>query len=163
MAPHHHWIVQKHSCVPHSDGQGWDPTEPGAAPVLKKRGQIGGSPDRRERDQTDANRTNLRTFVDLVQEIGYATAVAPMLIPFRALLQDNAPWHWSRASTALINSEFTPISDYFLSIYQKLFRNSELGGNSAMAPYSSVSLPADYYAEYCNAVKEESMKQSIAK
>ena len=44
---------------------------------------------------TPQNRTDLRSFMALVQQVSYTTAVAPLLLPFRKLLKDDTPWDWS--------------------------------------------------------------------
>ena len=44
---------------------------------------------------TPKNRTDLRSFMALVQQVNYATAVAPLLLPFRTLLKDDVPWEWT--------------------------------------------------------------------
>ena len=41
------------------------------------------------------NRTDLRSFMALVQQVSYTTAVAPLLLPFRKLLKNDTPWDWS--------------------------------------------------------------------
>ena len=38
------------------------------------------------------NRTDMRSFMALAQQVSYATAVAPRLLPFRELLKDSVPW-----------------------------------------------------------------------
>ena len=45
--------------------------------------------------QTPVNRTNLRYFMVLAQQISYTTAVAPKLIPFMELLKETTPWDWT--------------------------------------------------------------------
>ena len=42
------------------------------------------------------NRTDMRSFMALAQQVSYATAVAPRLLPFRELLKDSVPWFWDR-------------------------------------------------------------------
>ena len=44
---------------------------------------------------TPQNRTDLRSFMALVQQVSYTTAVAPLLLPFRKLLKKDTPWDWS--------------------------------------------------------------------
>ena len=44
---------------------------------------------------TPHNKTDLRSFMALVQQVSYATAVAPLLLPFRKLLKDDIPWEWT--------------------------------------------------------------------
>lgn len=41
------------------------------------------------------NRTDLRSFMALAQQVSYSTAVAPLLLPFRTLLKDGTPWEWT--------------------------------------------------------------------
>ena len=41
------------------------------------------------------NRTDLRSFMALAQQVSYSTAVAPVLLPFRALLKERTPWEWT--------------------------------------------------------------------
>ena len=41
------------------------------------------------------NKTDLRSFMALVQQVSYATAVAPLLLPFRNLLKEATPWNWT--------------------------------------------------------------------
>jgi hypothetical protein len=43
---------------------------------------------------TPVNRTDLRSFMALVQQVSYAIAVAPKLLPFRELLKETVPWFW---------------------------------------------------------------------
>ena len=45
---------------------------------------------------TPINRTDMRSFMALAQQVSYATAVAPRLLPFRELLKDSVPWYWDR-------------------------------------------------------------------
>ena len=42
-----------------------------------------------------ANKTDLRTYMALVQQVSYAVAVAPQLLPFRGLLKKDAKWNWT--------------------------------------------------------------------
>ena len=44
---------------------------------------------------TPGNRTDIRNFIVLEQQISYAMAVAPKLIPFRELLKETTPWDWT--------------------------------------------------------------------
>ena len=46
---------------------------------------------------TPINKTNMRSFMALAQQVSYATAVAPRLLPFRELLKDKVPWFWDRS------------------------------------------------------------------
>ena len=45
---------------------------------------------------TPINRTDMRSFMALAQQVSYATAVAPRLLHFRELLRDKVPWFWDR-------------------------------------------------------------------
>ena len=40
------------------------------------------------------NKTDLRSFMALAQQVSYSTAVAPLLLPFRKLIKDGTPWDW---------------------------------------------------------------------
>ena len=42
-----------------------------------------------------ANKTDLRAFMALAQQVSYATAVAPKLLPFRSLLKKEEVWNWT--------------------------------------------------------------------
>ena len=44
---------------------------------------------------TPVNKTDLRSFMALMQQVSYATAVAPLLYPFRKLLKDGEDWVWT--------------------------------------------------------------------
>ena len=44
---------------------------------------------------TPKNRTDLQSFMALVQQVNYATAVAPLLLSFRTLLKDDVLWEWT--------------------------------------------------------------------
>ena len=44
---------------------------------------------------TPINRTDMRSFMALIQQISYATAAAPRLLRFRELLRDKVPWFWN--------------------------------------------------------------------
>ena len=44
-----------------------------------------------------ANKTDLRAFMALAQQVSYATAVAPRLLPFRSLLRIDTKWEWTPA------------------------------------------------------------------
>ena len=41
------------------------------------------------------NKTDLRSFMALVQQVSYTTAVAPLLLPFRNLLKEKVDWDWT--------------------------------------------------------------------
>ena len=45
---------------------------------------------------TPVNRTDMRSFMKLVNQVSYATAVALRLLQIRELLRDNIPGFWSR-------------------------------------------------------------------
>ena len=45
---------------------------------------------------TPINKTDMRSFMALAQQVSYATAVAPRLLPFRELLKDKVPWFWDK-------------------------------------------------------------------
>ena len=38
----------------------------------------------------------MHSFMALAQQVSYATAVAPRLLPFRELLKDKVPWFWDK-------------------------------------------------------------------
>ena len=44
---------------------------------------------------TPVNRTDMRSFMALMQQVSYSTAVAPLLLPFRHLLKEGVPWVWT--------------------------------------------------------------------
>ena len=44
---------------------------------------------------TPVNRTDMRSFMALMQQVSYTTAVAPLLLPFRHLLKEGVPWVWT--------------------------------------------------------------------
>ena len=46
---------------------------------------------------TPINKTDMRSFMALAQQVSYATAVAPRLLPFRELLKDKVPWFWDKS------------------------------------------------------------------
>ena len=43
------------------------------------------------------NRTDMKLFVALAQQVSYSTAVAPLLLPFRVLLNEGTPWEWTNS------------------------------------------------------------------
>ena len=43
---------------------------------------------------TPVNKTDLRSFMALVQQVSYVTVMAPLLLPFRNLLKEGGPWDW---------------------------------------------------------------------
>ena len=38
----------------------------------------------------------MHSFMALAQQVSYAVAVAPRLLPFRELLKNSVPWYWDR-------------------------------------------------------------------
>ena len=74
-------------CKKEVDWSGFRIGEDGVKPMPHISGAIRDFP-------TLVNRTDLRSFMALVQQVNYATAVAPKLLPFRELLKDTIPLHW---------------------------------------------------------------------
>ena len=44
---------------------------------------------------TPLNKTDMRSFMALVQQVSYSTAVSPLLLPFRKLLKEGTDWVWT--------------------------------------------------------------------
>ena len=44
---------------------------------------------------TPVNKTDMRSFMALMQQVSYSTAVAPLLLPFRKLLKEGEDWVWT--------------------------------------------------------------------
>ena len=51
------------------------------------------------------------TFMALVQQVSYATAVAPKLLQFRELLRDKVPWFWNREMDELFINTKNTVAD----------------------------------------------------
>ena len=60
---------------------------------------------------TPGNRTDLRSFMALAQQVSYATAVAPKLHPFRELLKETVPWDWSESINKVFRETRTVSAD----------------------------------------------------
>ena len=60
---------------------------------------------------TPVNRTDLRSFMALVQQVSYTTAVAPKLHPFRELLKETVPLHWSESIDRVFQETRTVLAD----------------------------------------------------
>ena len=52
---------------------------------------------------TPINRTDMLSFMALVQQVSYAKAVAPRLLHFRELLRDKVHWFWDRKIDEMCN------------------------------------------------------------
>ena len=51
---------------------------------------------------TPVNKTDMRSFMALMQQVSYSTAVAPLLLPFRKLLKDGEDWVWTEELDTLL-------------------------------------------------------------
>ena len=50
---------------------------------------------------TPVNKTDMRSFMALMQQVSYSTAVAPLLLPFRRLLKEGEDWVWTNEMDTL--------------------------------------------------------------
>ena len=80
-----------------------------------------------------ANKTDLRAFMALAQQVSYATAVAPKLLPFRELLKKDAKWTWD-----------PKLNDVFLATRASLAKQVEEGIKS-YDPKKTTALVTDFY------------------
>ena len=58
-----------------------------------------------------ANRTDLRSYMALVQQVSYAVAVAPQLLPFRKLLKRDEKWNWTPELNTLFLASRMKLAD----------------------------------------------------
>ena len=60
---------------------------------------------------TPVNKTDMRSFMALVQQISYTTAVAPQLLPFGELLKDTNTWDWTEEMDKMFREVRTILAD----------------------------------------------------
>jgi len=64
---------------------------------------------------TPQNKTDMRSFMALAQQISYATAVAPQLLPFRTLLKAGTAWEWNQQHDDI----FVKVKDHLSSAVEE--------------------------------------------
>ena len=79
-----------------------------------------------------ANRTDLRAFMALAQQVSYATAVAPRLLPFRSLLKKDTKWEW------------TPVLDKLFLETRKLLADTVENGMKTYDPKKTTAIITDF-------------------